>query len=181
MNIHSLRKRVNDWEVLQFLCQTGPERATFTPNVPEFCSVFLVMMSCMVEMGDSSPLSLWGAWRKSTTAQLGLGRLRLIARFPDRVLGGGRPSQTREQTVVMPQKEGSSEWEDVSELPSDGESLKVGWSNVFIRGVGFVVIGTLLHTTSPLHSSGAVWKEGFRVSTFSMCLSLRRLLCVRKG
>lgn len=161
--------------------QTGPERATFTPNVPELCSVLLFMMSCMVEMGSGSLLTLLGAWSKSTTVQLGLGRLRLNARFSARVLGGGSPSQIRLQAVVMPQKEGSSECEDPSELTSDGESLNIGWSNLFVRGVGFVVTGTPLHTTPPLHSSGAAWKEGFRVSTFSKGFILRRRLCVGKS
>lgn len=138
------------------------------------------MMSCMVEMGNGSLSPLLGAWSKSTTAQLGLGRLRLNARFSARVLGGGSPSQIRLQAVVMPQKEGSSECEDPSELPSDGESLNIGWSNLCARGVGFVVTGMPLHTTAPLHSSGAAWKEGFRVSTFSMGFILRRLFCVGK-
>lgn len=160
--------------------QTGPERATFTPNVPELCSVFLFMMSCMVEIGNGSLLSLFGAWSKSNTMQLGLGRLRLDARFSARVLGGGSPSQIRVQTVVMPQKDRSSECEDPSELPSDGESLNMGWSNLFVKGVGFVVTGTPLHLNPPLHSSGVAWKEGFRVSTFSMGFILRRLLCVGK-
>lgn len=178
INIHPLLERVKhsvrrSGDVRR---QTGPERATFTPNVPELCSVFLFMMSCMVEMGNGSLLSLLGAWSKSTTGQLSLGRLRLNARFSARVLGGGSPSQIREQAVVMPQKEGSSECEDPSELPSDGESLNIGWSNLFVRGVGFVVTGTPLHTTPPLHSSAAAWKEGFRVSTLSMGFILRRLL-----
>lgn len=163
-------------------CQTGPERATFIANVPELCSVFLFMMgACVVEMGNNSLLSLRGAWSKSTTAQLGLGRLRLNARFSARVLGGGTPSQIRLQAVVMPQKVGSSECEDPSELPSDGESLNIGWSNLFARGVGFVVTGTPLHTTAPLHSSGGAWKEGFSVSTFSIGFILRRLLCGGKN
>ncbi len=161
-------------------CQTGPERATFTPNAPELCSVFLFMMSCMVDMGNGSLLSLLGAWSKSTTGQLGLRRLRLDARLSARVLGGGCPSQIRVQAVVMPQKEGSSECDDPSELPSDGESLNIGWSKLFVRGVGFVVTGPPLHTTPPLHSSGAAWNEGFKVSTFSTGFSLRRLLCVEK-
>ena len=159
--------------------QTGPERATFTPNVPELCSVFLFMMSCMVEMGNCSLLSLLWPWSKST-AQLGLGRLRLDARFSARVLGGGSPSQIRLQAVVMPQKEGSSECEDPSELPSDGESLNIGWSNLFVKGEGLVMTGTPLHTTPPLYSSGEAWKEGFRVSTFSKGFILRRLLCEGK-
>lgn len=78
----------------------------------------------MVEMGISSTLR--GIWIRSTTAQLGLGRPRLNARFSARVLGCGSPSQIRLQAVVMPQKEGSSECEDPSELPSDGESLNIG-------------------------------------------------------
>lgn len=135
------------------------------------------MMSSIVEIGKGSLLSLFGAWSKSTTAQLGLGCCRLNVRFSARVLGRGRPSQMREQAVVMPQKEGSSECDDPSELPSGGESLKVGWSNLFVRGLGFVVIGTPLHITAPLLCPGAAWREGFRVSTFSMGLILRRLLC----
>ncbi|TNN81480.1 hypothetical protein EYF80_008252 [Liparis tanakae] len=106
--------------------QTGPDRATFTPNVPELCSLFLFMMSCMVEMCTGWLLSLRGTGSKSTPAQLGLGRPRLNARFSARVFGGGSPSQIRLQAVVMPQKEGSSECEDPSELPSDGESLNNG-------------------------------------------------------
>lgn len=174
-NTHSAR-RTGDIK-----CQTGPERATFTPNVPELCSVFLFMISRMVEICNGSHLPLSGAWSKSTTEQLGFERLRLEARFSARVLGGGSPSQILVQAAAIPQNDGSSECEDPSELPSDGESLNMGRSNLLARGVGFVVTGTPLHITPPLHSSGVAWKEGLRVSTFSMGLILRRLLCVRNG
>lgn len=106
--------------------------------------------------------------------QPGLGRLRLDARFSARLLGGERPSQIREQGAVMPQKEGSSEREDASELPSDGESLKAG------RRSCLVGTGTTWRPTDPLHSSGAAWSQGFSVSTLSRAFILRRLRCQAK-
>lgn len=112
--------------------------------------------------------------------QLGFGRLRLDARFSARVLGGGSPSHIRVHAVAMPQKDSSSECEDPSELPSDGESLNIGCISFFVKDAGCLVTGTPLHLTPPLHSSGVVWEEGFRVSTLSMDFILRRLLCVGK-
>lgn len=114
--------------------QTGPERATFTPNAPELRSAVLFMMSSMVEICSSLRSSLFGARRKSITAHPGLGRLRLEARFSVWLLGGRAPSQILLQVLAMPQKEGSSECEDPSELPSDGESLNTGGGNLFARG-----------------------------------------------
>lgn len=159
-------------------CQRGPERATFTPNVPELCSVVLFMMSSMVEICSSLVLSFFGAWRKSITAHPGLGRLRLDARFSVRLLDRAPPSQILLQDVAMPQKEGSSECEDPSELPSEGESLNAAGSSLFVRGAGFEVKGTPLHRTPPLHSFGVTWKDGLKVSTFSRGFILRRLFCV---
>lgn len=112
------------------------------------------MMSSMVEICSSFPLSFFGACRKSITAYPGLGRLRLDARFSVRLLGGGTESQILLQEVAMPQKEGSSEWEDPSELPSDGESLNTGGSNLLVRGAGIEVTGAPLHRDPPLHSFG---------------------------
>lgn len=88
------------------------------------------------------------------TAHPGLGRLRLDARFSVRLLGGATGSQILLQDAAMPQKEGSSEWEDPSELPSDGESLNTGGRNRLVRGAGMAVTGTPLHTEPPLHSLG---------------------------
>lgn len=79
----------------------------------------------------------------------------------------------------MPQKEGSSEWEDPSELPSDGESLNTGGSNLLVRGAGMEVTGTPLHRDPPLHSFGFTCKDGLNVSTVSVGFILRRLFCMR--
>lgn len=81
----------------------------------------------------------------------------------------------------MPQKEGSSECEDPSELPSDGESLNTGGSSLFVRGAGCEVWGTPLHRIPPLNSFGLTCKDAaFNVSTLSMGFTLRRLFCVGK-
>lgn len=112
------------------------------------------MMSSMVEICSSLLLSFFGAGRKSITAHPGLGRLRLDARFSVRLLGGATPSQILLQDVAMPQKEGSSECEDPSELPSDGESLNAGGSNLSVRGAGFEVTGAPLQRIPPLYSFG---------------------------
>lgn len=96
------------------------------------------------------------------------------------LLGGCTPSQILLQVVAKPQKEGSSEWEDPSELPSDGESLNTGGSNLFVRGAGFKVGGTPLHRIPPLKSFGLTCKDAVNVSTFSMGFTLRRLFCMGK-
>lgn len=137
-------------------------------------------MSCKVT-GAGSLSSLRGAWSKSTTAQAGFRRLRLSARFSACVFTGGSPSQILEQADLMPQKDGSSDWEDPSELPSDGESLNTGWSKCFMSGAAWAVTSPRLRPTAPLHSSGADWKQGFSVSTRSGGFSLRRRLCVWRG
>lgn len=76
----------------------------------------------------------------------------------------------------MPQNEGSSECEDPSELPSDGESLKEGSSNCLVRTVGFLEAGAPLHA-APLQSSGADFAETCSASTLSSNFDFRRLLC----
>lgn len=125
----------------------------------------------MVQICSSLLLSFFGAWTKSITAHPGLGRLRLDARLSVRLLGGATPSHILLQDVAMPQKEGSSEC-DPSELPSDGESLNAGGSNLCVRGAGSEVTAAPLHRIPPLYS-----KDGLRVSTFSTGFILRRLFC----
>lgn len=93
-----------------FPCQTGPERGRFSPKVPELGFDFTLMMSCVAEMDNVLLLSRCGTRRKSTTAQAGLGRPRLIALFSARrVFGGDRPWHRREQALSIPQRDGSSE------------------------------------------------------------------------
>lgn len=138
-------------------------------------------MSSMVEICSSLRLSFFGAGRKSITAHPGLGRLRLEARISVWLLGGRTPSQILLQVVAIPQKEGSSECEDPSELPSDGESLNTGGPNLFVRGAGFEVWGVPLHRIPPLNSFGLMCKDALNVSTFSIGFTLRRLFCVGKN
>lgn len=167
------------WNSLK--CHTGPERATLTPNGPEPRSAVLLMMPSMVEICSSWRFSFLGAWRKSMTAHPGLGRLRLDARFSVWPLGGRAPSQSLPQVAAMPQKEGSSECEDPSELPSDGESLNRGGSNLLVRGAGSEGRGAPLHTIPPLNSLGLTCKDARSVSTFSTSFTFRRLFCVGRN
>lgn len=83
----------------------------------------------------------------------------------------------RVHAVVMPQKGSSSECEEPSELPSDGESLNAGGISLCVRSAGCWTAGAPLHLAPPLHSSAAERKEALTVSTLSRDLTLRRLLC----
>lgn len=114
---------------------------------------------------------LSGGRSKSPTVQLLFGRLRLNARLSARVLGGERLSHTAEQAEGMPQKDGSSDWDEPSELPSDRES---GWRSWTGRDLAAGPAGL---PAALLHSSAAAWQEGLRVSTLSTAFILRRLCC----
>ena len=82
------------------ISQVSPE-IVVTSTLPALSSVVVLMKPCIVGPGRTGgPL------------------------LCDRLFGGGIPSQRRLQ-VEMPQNDGSSDWEDASELPSDGGSLKL--------------------------------------------------------
>lgn len=56
--------------------------------------------------------------------------------FLEQLFAAGRGSQRRLQEAI-PQNEGSSDWEESSELPSDEESLKEKGGGTRLRGGSF--------------------------------------------